>query len=119
MQLIAELYSAADSDLKSRLLACLVRPLGLLSLVAVAGGAFAGLFKQGAGGAMRVVFDDAARFSSDQIVELATFASQVDPRALQPLAALLAERPLGMAALGASFGLVGARELPQALRRRA
>ena len=56
---------------------------------------------------------DVARFSNDQMIELARFVEQVSPDALQEFARLFTERPVGLAAFSASAALL----LMQALRQ--
>jgi len=111
-RLIARLYSTADQPLRAKLLACLVRPLSSLSLMAVAAGAFARLLLAGGASGVTVAVEDAARFSSDQIFELARFVEQVSPAALQQFARLVAARPLGAAAFSASAAVLLLRALP-------
>ncbi len=81
-RLISRLYGAASQPLRAKLIACLVRPLGPLGLVAVAAGAFAGLLRRSSSGGVTVVIDDVARYSNEQVYELARFVEQVSPEAL-------------------------------------
>lgn len=105
-RLVARLYAAADRPLRARLVACMVRPLSSLGLVAVAAGAFSRfLFVVDRGGS-GISIDDAARFSSAQIVELARFVEQVSPQALQRFAGLAAASPLSAAAFSASAAML-------------
>src|ERR1035438_5563762 len=60
-------------------------PVVVLGLAAIAGAFARFLFIDGAGGAT-VAIEDAARFSNDQIFELARFVEQVSPQALQQFA---------------------------------
>jgi hypothetical protein len=103
-RLVSRLYAYADRPLRARLLACLVRPLGPLGLVAVAAGAFGALLQRGEG--IKVAIDDVARYSNEQILELARFVEQVSPEALRQFAALLADNPVGTAAFSASAALL-------------
>jgi hypothetical protein len=83
-----------------------------LGLAAIAAGAFARfLFVGGAGGAT-VAIEDVARFSNDQIFELARFVEQVSPEALQQFAGLIAASPVGAAAFSASAAVLLLRALP-------
>lgn len=101
-RLIARIYVAANRPLKARLLACLLRPLGPLGLAAIAAGAFASFLTRTVPAGFGVAIEDAARFSSAQIMELALFVEQVNPQALQQYAKLVADNPLGVAAFSAS-----------------
>ncbi len=105
-RLVSRLYGAASSPLRASMLACLLRPLGTLGLAAVASGAFAGLLRRGADPGALVGIDEASRYSQDQIFELARFVEQVSPDALQQLANLIADNPMGMAAFSAAAALL-------------
>ena len=82
-RLISRLYVAANRPLRAKLLACLLRPLSPLGLVAIAAGAFGGFLHRSDAGGLRIAIDDVSRFSSEQIGELARFVEQVSPEALQ------------------------------------
>jgi hypothetical protein len=105
-RLISRLYAMANQPLRAKLIACLVRPLGPLGLVAVAAGAFAGLLRRGSNGGITLVIDDVARYSNEQVYELARFVEQVSPEALQQVAALVADSPVGIAAFSASAAML-------------
>ena len=92
-RLVGRLYARADKLSRTRMLACLLRPLGILSLGAVAAGAFAGFIGRAGADGLRVSLDDASRFSAEQVVELARFVQQISPEALQQLAQLIADAP--------------------------
>lgn len=105
-RLVSRLYGAANAALRTRVLACLVRPLGLLGLAGVASGAFAGLpFRadKASGGS---AIGDLAGYTSDQIFELARFVEQVSPDAIQQVAGLLADNPAGVSAFSAAAALL-------------
>ncbi len=101
-RLISRLYRAASAPLRSKMLACLVRPLGSLGLAAVASGAFADLLQWGSEAGANIPFEDVARYSSDQVFELARFVEQVNPDAIQQVAGLLADNPVSASAFGAA-----------------
>ena len=110
-RLVARLYRAAEQPLRARLLSCLLKPLGPLGLVAVAAGAFAEFLQRNGTGNARAAMDDMARFSSEQVIELARFVEQVSPETLQEFAKLLAENPFGVAAFSASAVVLLTRRL--------
>ena len=85
-----------EPGVRTRLVACLVRPLSPLGLAAVAAGAFTVvLSRSGQGGlSVAVAVADVARFSKEQIAELARFVEQVSPEALQQAAGLIADNAL-------------------------
>ncbi len=99
-RLVSRLYGAAGAPLRSKMLACLLRPLGSLGLVAVASGAFGG--EAGAGMSM----GDLAAYSSEQVFELARFVEQVSPDAIQQVAGLLADNPVGASAFTAAAAML-------------
>jgi hypothetical protein len=100
-RLAARLYASANGPLRARLLACLLRPLGPLATAGVAAGAFAGYLYRGSA-AEGSLAEDAARFSNEEIAELARFAWQVDPQALWQFAALVSDNAMGFAAFSAA-----------------
>lgn len=109
-RVVARLYACADRPLRVQLLACLLRPLSPLGLVAVAAGAFAGLLHRDG---VKVAIEEVTRFSGEQIVELARFVEQVDPNALEQFATLGANNPAALTTFGAAAVVL----LTRALRR--
>lgn len=105
-RMVSRLYRTAEQPLRSRLLACLLRPLGTLGLMGVAAGAFAGFLHRGGGSSGRAGVGDVARFSNEQMIELARFVEQVSPEVLQEFARLIAENPVGLAAFSGSVSLL-------------
>ena len=105
------LYRAADAPMRARLLTCMLRPLGTLSLVAVAAGAFAVFLDRTRPREISVTLDDVARFSTEQVFELARFVEQVSPEAMRQAAGLLSENAFGLAAFSASVALLLYRRL--------
>ncbi len=111
-RLVARLYAGADAIQRSRLLAGLLRPLGPLALVAVASGAFAGLFNRVGGDLPANAIEELARFSAAQVFELASFVEQVDPDVLKQVAGRLVDSPLGLSAFGVAAALSIKHALP-------
>lgn len=112
-RLVCRMYGAAPPALRTRLVACLVRPLGTLGMVGVAAGAFGVFLYRGGSEGARAAMGDMARFSNDQMFELVRFVEQVSPDALQEFARLFTERSMGMAAFSASAALLLMRALRQ------
>ena len=81
------------------MLAHLLRPLGVLGLVAVASGAFARLVRRDGLVPDTIAAEDIVRYSSEQIRELTLFVCDVNPDALQPFVEQLAQNGIGIAAL--------------------
>jgi len=115
-RLLARLYGSANHVLRSRLVVCLVRPLGPLALASVAAGAFTALLSRSGAGGLSIAIDDAARFSQEQVAELARFVEQVQPDALAQAARLAAAHPTGVGAFSASVAVLLAIELGRGVR---
>ena len=100
-RLVSRVYRAANDAMRADMLASLLRPLGILSLVAVASGAFARLLQRNGVVPDTISTADIVRYSSDQIFELTLFVHEVNPDALQQLAEQLAQNTMGMTAVSA------------------
>ena len=111
---MARLYGSANLALRTRLVACLVRPLGSLGVAAVAAGAFTVVLSRRGAGGLGVAMADVAEFSKEQVAELARFVEQVSPEALQQAANLVFENRLSVGAFTASVALLLALELRRA-----
>ncbi len=116
-RLVARLYSSSSLAVRTRLVACLVRPLSPLGLTAVAAGAFTVVLSRSGPGGFSIAMTDVARFSKDQIAELARFVEQVSPEALQQAAGLIADTPFGAGSFAASVALLLTLELRRATAR--
>ena len=113
-RLMARLYDSANGATRTRLLACLLRPLGSLGVAAVAAGAFTVVLSRHAAGGLA----DAAQFSREQVAELARFVEQVSPDALQQAAGTVFDNRIGVGAFTASVAFLLALELGHAATRR-
>ena len=121
-RLVARLYASANGRLRTRLVDCLVRPLGSLGVAAVAAGAFTVVLSRRGAGGFGVAMADVAEYSKEQVAELARFVEQVSPEALQQAAGLVFENRISVGAFTASVALLLALELGRAstgARRRA
>jgi hypothetical protein len=105
-RLVARVYKGLNAFQRSRLLVQLLRPLGPLARVAVASGAFAGVLGRGMGQSAATALDDLARFSSEQVFELARFVEQVSPEALRRVASAVSAHPPGASALTVAAALL-------------
>ena len=92
--LLGEVYEAAPASERSRLVEQLVRPLGLLSLVAVAGGVFAGIRLRGGWPDFHVRLEDLPSVRASDVMALAEHAQQVSVEAVDGLAQVLAGSPV-------------------------
>lgn len=109
--LIARVYDEASQAFRLKLLSLLLRPVGPLALVAIASGAFASFLRLRTWQAPDLSsFDDAARITGAQVLELARYVEQADPDLIGNIALLVASD------LPTAGALAGAMLL-QALRK--
>jgi hypothetical protein len=102
--LVSRVYAALPLPERARLLEPLIKPVGVLALMVVAGGVFARLRLQAGWPGLHLPLGEVARVSADEVAALAEHAQQMgrvvlDPL-LQVLADLMPEAP-GRAELGA------------------
>ncbi len=94
-QLVTQVYESAPLALRGRLLEQLLRPLGVLSLVAVANGIFARMRLRGAGWPDAPVrLEDAQHVRADDVMALADHVQQVSMEALYGLARTISASPV-------------------------
>lgn len=98
-KVVSRIYRTANDALRAQMLACLLRPLGVLGLVAVASGCFARLVRRDGLVPESISPEEIVRYSSEQIRELTLFVHEVNPDTLQLLAEQLAQNGMGIAAL--------------------
>jgi len=88
--LVAKVFDEAPVADRCSLVEALMRPLGVLSLVAVANGIFAKIRFRNAGNEVRVRFDDVQNVNAADVVALVHHAQQVSVEAVDGLAQLVA-----------------------------
>ncbi len=98
-RMVSRVYGAANDAIRADMLTQLLRPLGVLGLVAVASGAFARLVRRDGLVPDPISAEDMVRYSGEQIRELTMFVQEVNPQALQALVEQLAQNAVGIAAL--------------------
>jgi hypothetical protein len=108
-KLVADVYGEAEPSLRARLLECLLKPVRPLGLVAVAAGAFSAFLHREHWSRLSVPIEDAVRFTSDQVFELARFVEQVQPEALRQVASVMADNPVCLQTLSGSLLLMALR----------
>jgi hypothetical protein len=96
---VSEVFEAAPVGVRAQLIETLMRPMGVLGLVAVAGGAFAAVRQRNGWQHLRVTLDDAARISTDQVQDLAAYLMQAAPEVFGQIADLLAAQPMLVSSL--------------------
>lgn len=92
-QWVAEVYEAANAAERSALIAQLMRPLGLLSLVAVADGVFAKIRLRSGWQQLNIRLEDLHHVRAAHVVALVEHAQEVNVEAVDGLAQLLAAWP--------------------------
>ena len=92
-QLVGQVYEFAPPAERSRLLEHLLKPLGVLSLVAVANGIFASIRFRSGWPEMHVRIEDAQNVQARDVITLVNHVQQVSVHAVDGLANLLAASP--------------------------
>lgn len=87
--LVAEVFEAAPPAERCSLVEMLMRPLGVLSLVAIANGIFAKIRFRNAGQEPRVRFEDIQNVHAADVIALVHHAQQVSVETVDGLAQLL------------------------------
>lgn len=93
-QLVAEVYESASPALRSRLLEQLLRPLGMLSLVAVANGVFADLCFHRGWPDRHIAIEDAQKVQASDVAALTDRVLQVSGESINGLARMLCASPM-------------------------
>jgi hypothetical protein len=92
--LVGQLYEDAPIVERGRLLEQLLRPLGILSLFAIANGVFAKAKLRGGWHDLHVRFEDIGAIHGSDVADLAAFAQQVSTEAMDGLARFLTASPI-------------------------
>jgi hypothetical protein len=100
-ELVGRVYATAPLVEKSRLVAHLMKPLGILSLVAVANGVFASIRFRGASNHFPMGVDDVRNVQASDVIALTSYAQQVSMEAVNGLAHILATSPAMMSSAAA------------------
>lgn len=93
-QLVAQVYEAAPAAERGHLLEQLLRPLGVLSLVAIADGIFAKIRFRSGWQDLNVRLEDIQNVHAAQVMALVDHAQQVSVETVDGLAQMLAASPL-------------------------
>jgi hypothetical protein len=94
---ISRLYVEASADFKTKLLECLMRPMGALGLVAVADGVFAMLRHRHGWQRLQVTAEDTFAVSADHVYQLAGYLQESAPEVFRQVGQLLADNPAALA----------------------
>lgn len=101
-QLVGEVYAAAPLAERRRLLAHLIKPLGILSLMAVANGIFASIRFRSGMADINVPLEDVQNVQVGDVITLATRVQQVSLQALDGLTQVLSNSPALMGSAAAA-----------------
>ena len=104
--IVARAFIAAGVGLRVKILSRMLRAVGPLALAVVAGGVFARYVQQARWSALSVSISDAARVTSAQIYELATYVQQSNPEVTRQILNVLSRDVSTMTALGATVGAI-------------
>lgn len=88
-ELIGQVYESAPPNLRARMLEHLIRPLGILSLIAVADGVFASIRLRNPSVSPKVLIEDTSNIEPSDVVKLADWVQQVSVEAFGSLANLI------------------------------
>ncbi|MFO1337618.1 MAG: hypothetical protein U1F53_05185 [Burkholderiaceae bacterium] len=90
---VSGVFREAPASFRAQLIETLMRPMGALGLVAVAGGVFAAVRQRHGWARLQVSIDDAARITADQVQELSAYLQQAAPEVFRQVAELVVSQP--------------------------
>jgi hypothetical protein len=100
-RLVGKVFETAPPGLRGRLLEQLLQPLGVLGLVAVAGGVFAKIRFRSGWPQMSIGLEDAQNVQPQDVITLVDHVQQISGEAVNGLAQLLANSPTMMTSAAA------------------
>lgn len=115
-QLVAQVYETAPPAVRINLLEQLLKPLGVLSLMAVADGVFAKMRFSSGWPDMQIRFEDAQKVQAKDVIALVERVQQVSVNSVDGLAKLLTSSPV--VAGSAAAALLAAVLMQRARTRR-
>jgi hypothetical protein len=104
--IVARAFTSAGVGLRVKILSRMLRAVGPLALAVVGGGVFARYVQQARWSALSVSITDAARVTSAQIYELATYVQQSNPEVTRQILNALSRDVPTMTSLGATIGAI-------------
>lgn len=93
-QLVGQVYAIAPPTVRKRLLEHLLKPLGILSLVAIANGIFATIRFRSGSPDLHIRMEDAQIVQPGDVITLVNHVQQVSIHAVDGLADMLSASPL-------------------------
>ena len=100
-ELVGRVYATAPPVEKTRLVAHLMKPLGILSLAAVANGIFAGIRFRSASNDFPMGIDEVNNVQTSDVIALTSYAQQVSMQAVDGLTQILTTSPALMSTTAA------------------
>jgi hypothetical protein len=104
--LIGQVFESAPPSVRARMLEHLMRPLGILSLMAIANGVFASIRLRNGSIEPKVGLEDASAIQPGDVVKLADWVQQVSVEAIDGLRQVLSASP-GLTRTTATVVLLG------------
>lgn len=101
-RLVGKVFEAAPPSLRGRLLEQLLQPMGVLGLVAVAGGVFAKIRFRSGWPQMNIGMEDAQNVQARDVITLVDHVQQISSEAVNGLAQLLLNSPTMMTSAAAA-----------------
>lgn len=102
-QLVSEVYEAVPAAERSRLLQHLLRPLGVLSLAAVANGIFSKILFIGGWPDLRIRPEQLDSVHAEDVIALVEYVQQASWEVMDGLVQLVSESPVMSATAGATL----------------
>ncbi len=93
VELIAKAYEEAQPMMRRRLLEHLLRPLGILSMMGVANGAFARVCERPGWSDFSIRLEDTQKIDASEVLELAAYVQQFSAKALHGLLQIFGTSP--------------------------
>lgn len=93
VELIAKAYDEAPPPTRRRVLEHLLRPLGILSMMGVANGAFARVCDRAGWSDFSIRIEDTQKIDTSQVLALAAFVQQFSAKALHGLVQVFGTSP--------------------------
>ena len=102
-ELVAEVYEAAPAEERCRLLDQMLRPLGMLSLVGVAGGIFAKIRFRSGWQVVDFQLEDLPKVGHADVIALVDYTQQVSIEAIDGIAQLITASPVMVGSAAAAM----------------
>jgi len=105
-EIIARAFARLRLAQRVRVLKCMLRSVGPLAFPVVGAGVFVQCIARAGWDGLSVTTEDALRVSGAQVMDLARYVEQANPRVIEQVSAILARDPNVLALIGASVAAV-------------